>query len=183
MNEQTLDTHPTQEEVIAMLESGELITRYEKLIYKIVHKLLKAHPNENFDELLSEAYWGIMVQAPRYDPKRSSLTSWVFRASYFTAKTYCINPKTHRNIPTEVEDPVFDRAEPESWLTSFLRGLGEDAEFLITAILEAPGELGNVIRNSPPRESRRTLKKHMKKTWGWTLPRWESAWNEIKANL
>lgn len=178
-----MNNFPPQEEVIKMLESGELITRFEKMIYKIVHGLLKVHPNEVFDELLSEAYWGIVQEAPKYDPAKARLSTWIYQAAYYSAKTYCINPKNQRYVPTELEDPIFERAEAESWLSVFLRGLGEDAELLITAILEAPGELENVIRNSPPRKSRRTLKKHMKKTWGWTLPRWESAWNEIKTNL
>ena len=183
MNKQNRDTHPTQDEVIAMLESGELITRFEKMIYKIVHGLLKVHPNEVFDELLSEAYWGIVQNAPKYDPAKARLSTWIYQAAYYSAKTYCINPKNKRYVPTELEDPIFERAEAESWLSGFLRGLGDDAEFLVAVILEAPGELGEILRDASPREIKRALKRHVKKTCGWTLPRWESACNEIKVRL
>lgn len=183
MNKQNRDTQPTQEEVIKMLESGELITRFEKMIYKIVHGLLKVHPNEVFDELLSEAYWGIVQDAPKYDPAKARLSTWIYQAAYYSAKTYCINTKNQRYVPTELEDPIFERAEAESWLSVFLRGLGEDAALLITSILEAPGELSEVIRDESPRKIRRAITKQLKRTLGYSTAKWNRAWQEIKTNL
>ena len=175
--------NPNKEELQELYNSGELIKMHQKMILAIAHKIHERYPAESYDELVSEGYWGIVKGIPKYDPEKSTITTWLYQAAYYQMLSFCTNPVTHRDVPTPEEDPIFERAEEESWLSVFLRGLGEDAELLITAILEAPGELSEVIRNESPRNIRRAITKQLKRTLGYSTVKWNRVWQEIKTNL
>ena len=175
--------NPSKEEIQKLFESGELIRKHQKMILSIAHKVQKRYPSENYDELVSEGYWGVVKCIPKYNPEKAKITTWLYQAAYYQMLSFCTNPVTHRDVPTPEEDPIFERAEEESWLSVFLRGLGEDAELLITAILEAPGELSEVIRNESPRNIRRAITKQLKRTLGYSTVKWNRVWQEIKTNL
>ena len=87
------------------------------------------------------------------------------------------------NIPTDDEDPIFERAEEESWLCSFLRELSEDAEFLVGAVLEAPGELKNIVKESAPKSTQKRLRRYMQSEMQWDVERIERTWEEVKSWL
>lgn len=173
------ETRPAVKDVVKMLESGELVERYQDMVYDLAHKMAAQHPNERFDELVAEGYWGLMEFVPKYDPRRASINTWVYKCIWGSMKTFCINPKTHRHIPTDMTDPVFEVEAKEPWLPSLLRELNEDAKLLVIAALEAPGELAYIIRDRAPSSSRYALCNYMKNTLGWNDNQLNTAWMEV----
>lgn len=173
-----MGNRPSQEEVRKMVKDGSLFLNYQKMVFKIAHNLKKSHPIEDFDDLVAEGYLGILKHAPDYDPEKSSLCTWIYKSAWGRMKTLCIDPKTHREIPTDFTDPIYDQPVKSSVL-SFLKELSEDALFLISTTNESPGELFSVIRESAPATSRKALKKYMEYTIGWEIDRISNAWNEI----
>lgn len=175
--------NPNKEELQELYNSGELIKMHQKMILAIAHKIHKRYPAESYDELVSEGYWGIVKGIPKYDPEKSTITTWLYQAAYYQMLSFCTNPVTHRDIPTDDEDPIFERAEEESWLGSFLRELSEDAEFLVGAVLEAPGELKNIVRESAPKSTQKRLRRYMQSEMQWDVERIERTWEEVKSWL
>ena len=175
--------NPNKEELQELYNSGELIKMHQKMILAIAHKIHKRYPAESYDELVSEGYWGIVKGIPKYDPEKSTITTWLYQAAYYQMLSFCTNPVTHRNIPTDDEDPIFERTEEESWLGSFLRELSEDAEFLVGAVLEAPGELKNIVRESAPKSTQKRLRRYMRRELQWDVERIEKTWEEVKSWL
>ena len=175
--------NPSKEEIQKLFESGELIRKHQKMILSIAHKVQKRYPAESYDELVSEGYWGVVKCIPKYDPEKAKITTWLYQAAYYQMLSFCTSPSAHRDIPTDDEDPIFERAEEESWLCSFLRELSEDAEFLVGAVLEAPGELKNIVRESAPKASRTFLRRYMRRELQWDAERIEKTWEEVKLCL
>ncbi len=175
--------NPSKEEIQKLFESGELIRKHQKMILSIAHKVQKRYPSESYDELVSEGYWGVVKCIPKYDPEKAKITTWLYQAAFYQMLSFCTSPSAHRDIPTDDEDPIFERAEEESWLCSFLRGLSEDAEFLVGAMLEAPGELKNIVRESAPKASRKFLRRYMRRELQWDAERIEKTWEEVKLCL
>ena len=93
------------------------------------------------------------------------------------------NPKTHRHIPRDFQDPVFQRPSKESFFSSILKDLSEDAGVLVKAAIEAPGELKEAIRDTAPKGSQEALKKYMTQALGWPAKRLNHAWSEVSACL
>ena len=170
---------PTNEEVKDMMESGALITQFQDMIYRIAHNMRNTHPNENFEELVAEGYYGIALYVPGYDPEKAALSTWVYRSAWEQMKSMCINPKTHRDIPTDFTDPIFETPAHEPYLIGLFRELGEDAKCLIDTAIEAPGELQNVIRERAPKSSQRALREYMQTTLCWDDTRLSTAWLEV----
>ncbi len=175
--------NPSKEEIQKLFESGELIRKHQKMILSIAHKVQKRYPSENYDELVSEGYWGVVKCIPKYDPEKAKITTWLYQAAYYQMLSFCTSPSAHRDIPTDDEDPIFERAEEESWLCSFLRELSEDAEFLVGAVLEAPGELKNIVRESAPKSTQKRLRRYMQSEMQWDVERIERTWEEVKSWL
>lgn len=175
--------NPSKEEIQKLFESGELIRKHQKMILSIAHKVQKRYPSESYDELVSEGYWGVVKCIPKYDPEKAKITTWLYQAAYYQMLSFCTSPSAHRDIPTDDKDPIFERAEEESWLCSFLRELSEDAEFLVGAVLEAPGELKNIVRESAPKASRKFLRRYMRRELQWDAERIEKTWEEVKLCL
>jgi len=175
--------NPNKEELQELYNSGELIRKHQKMILSIAHKVQKRYPAESYDELVSEGYWGVVKCIPKYDPEKAKITTWLYQAAYYQMLSFCTSPSAHRDIPTDDEDPIFERAEEESWLNGFLRRLSEDAEFLVGAVLEAPGELKNIVRESAPKASRTFLRRYMRRELQWDAERIEKTWEEVKLCL
>lgn len=175
--------NPNKEELQELYNSGELIKMHQKMILAIAHKIHKRYPAESFDELVSEGYWGIVKGIPKYDPEKSTITTWLYQMAYYQMLSFCTNPVTHRDIPTPEEDPVFERLEEESWLNGFLRRLSEDAELLVKAVIEAPEELKNIVRESAPKASCKFLRRYMRRKFHWDAERIEKTWEEVKLCL
>jgi RNA polymerase sigma factor (sigma-70 family) len=175
--------NPNKEELQELYNSGELIKMHQKMILAIAHRIHKRYPAESYDELVSEGYWGIVKGIPKYDSEKSTITTWLYQAAYYQMLSFCTNPVTHRDVPTPEEDSVFERAEEESWLGSFLRELSEDAEFLVGAVLEAPGELKNIVRESAPKSTQKRLRRYMQSEMQWDVERIERTWEEVKSWL
>lgn len=175
--------NPSKEEIQKLFESGELIRKHQKMILSIAHKVQKRYPAESYDELVSEGYWGIVKGIPKYDPEKSTITTWLYQVAYYQMLSFCTNPVTHRDVPTPEEDSVFERIEEESWLNGFLRRLSEDAEFLVGAVLEAPGELKNIVKESAPKSTQKRLRRYMQSEMQWDVERIERTWEEVKSWL
>ncbi len=178
-----IQSRPSQEEVQKMLADGSLIKQFKNMIFKIAHEMKAKHPNEDFEELVSEGYFGIMNYVPKYDPKKSELSTWVQKSAWGQMKNFCINVKMHRDIATEKDSSVFFHMEQKNWLPNFLRELSEDAHLLATATLEAPGQLNDVIRQTAPKTSQKALRRYMKDVLKWDNIRINIAWKEVSACL
>lgn len=173
---------PSNEKVIEMLESGEIVEQYKDMLYYIAHNLRKIHPRENFDELVAEGYWLMMKYAPRYDPKKSTLSTWMYRCLWGELKNYCINPARYRHIPTDFDDPIFMIPMRDSWFTKLMRDLEGDASTLVKIIINSPSEICDLIKKEAPKGSKKAIYQYLKKQ-GWEVWRINRAWHEVKECL
>lgn len=174
---------PPLKEVLRMKDDGTLVEKYKNMVYKIAHDMRKVHPDENFNELVSEGWWGIMLYIDRYDPKKSTINFWIYKSAWDQMKTLCINPKTHRHIPTPPEDNVFERPEEEKWFPSLLKELTEDSILLVRAIVEAGSELDGILKERAPRSSAKKLKRYYTENFNWSKERMNRAWSEVQGVL
>jgi len=175
-------SRPTNAEVQEMIQDGSLVEQYQDMVYKIAHSMKNTHPIEDFDELVSIGWYWVIHRLRDYDPEKSALSTEVYNRAWRGMKSHCMSPKTHREIPTDLSDPVFHHPAEESWLSSFMRDLGEDARVLVNACIEAPAELVDILRPQAPKTSRRALRSYMKKQ-GWDTDRLNLAWEEVSASL
>ena len=171
---------PSKEEVLEMLADGSLISQYERMVYYIAHNVLSAHPRENFDDLVSEGYLGIMLYVPNYDPEKADLSTWVYKSIWGRMKTYCTDPKSKRDIPTDFSDPIFEAEAEENWLLNFAQDLRDDARTLVQIVIDSPGELAEKIRPRAPGASAKALRYFASSVLGWTPGRINCAWKEIQ---
>ena len=174
---------PTREEVCKMLEDGSLIEQFQDMIYKIAHNMREAHLDEDFNELVSEGYWGIMEYVPRYDPEKAALSTWVYKSAWDQMKTFCIKPSRHRLVFTDPQDNIFVVKAQENWFSSFLKMVGEDAGLLARAAVEAPEELHHAVRERAPVGSKKALKSYMEENFGWGDVEFNKAIGELSACL
>lgn len=167
------------------LSTEEVIKKYQKMVYKIAHSLSRQH-GEDFDELVSEGYFAIIKAYPQYNPKKAKLSTWLYTCIWNAMKTYCINPKVHRHVPVDFEDPESGFSElpcKESWLSRVFREIGEEARAMIEIALEAPEELADEIRTSAPVSSGKALRAYMIDVMDWTPKKVEKIWREIQTCL
>lgn len=172
-------TRPSKEQVQEMLADGTLIEQFQNMVYSIAHKMVLLHKNERFDELVSEGFWGIVRYAPKYDPKKSGLSTWIYKCAWGQMKTFCIDPKTHRHIPTDFTSPIFEVEAKESWFPKLLRELNDDAKLLVMSAIEAPNELNSIVRERAPKASKEALLQYAVDTLGWDANRINLAWSEV----
>jgi len=153
-------TRPKNETAVQMLKTGYLIRKYKKMIYRVAFKILTQHPNEKFDELVSEGLHEIVRTIHRYDPDQAMLSTWIYRCCWGAMKNYCLNQKVQRHIPHENSDPVFQELQnKENWIGTFLQELGEDAQALVQYIFEAQEELAHILNETAPKLAQRHLRK------------------------
>jgi hypothetical protein len=175
-----VDKRPSQKQVKEMLKSGTLIKQFEKMVYNIAHKMSKKYPDENYEELVSEGFWGIINYVPNYDPEKACLSTWMYKAAFGRMHYLCWNPKFHRHIPTGFKKISIVYEEP--WSINFLRELSEEASFLARTVLEAPTELAHAL-DVTPRTSRRSLRRYLKKNTDWSEKKIKRTWEELSECL
>jgi len=174
---------PTKKEVEKMLSNGTLIKQFEKMVYEIAHEMLKKYPDENYNELVSEGFWGIVNYVPKYNPEKAELSTWLYKAAWGYMKNFCSNPKTHRHIPTDFTGTKLEIIDGNTWAINFLKGLSEEASFLANTVIEAPMELAHVLSDSSPKTSRKSLRKYLKKNTDWSERKVKQTWEEISECL
>ena len=179
----TKETRPSKEDVQRDLADGTLIEKYQKMVFRIAHNMMKVHPAESFDELVAEGYWGILQWVPRYEPEKCSIDTWVYKSAWDVMKDFCRDPRRHRHIFVDPTTSEYTGIAKENWFTSFLWELSEDASILATTVVESPTELEHVIRETARITSRRALKEYMLKKYGWSRTRINNALREISECL
>ena len=174
---------PTKIQVEKMLKDGTLVKQFENMVYGLAHKMKAQFPNEDFDEIVSEGFWGIICMAPKYNPDKGAISTWLYKCIWGHMKNMCEHKGTHRHIPTDFTDPIFETASKGSWVSNFLNELSEDASFLARTALEAPKELQHILSDTAPMTSKKHLRKYMKNTKEWTEKRIEKTWGELEECL
>ena len=164
------------------LSPEKIWSEYGKMIMKIAHGLSKKY-NKPYDELLSEGMFGVLKKLPRWEPKRASLCTYIYRCSYFKMLDLCIKPL--REIPMDVYNPVeaknpfIQKEDKPNLFQKFLDELSEETRHLIKIIFEAPEELFEAIRPNKPKTSQKTLRNFMVDVMDWTTPDVNRAFAEV----
>lgn len=180
-----LKSKPTKAEVEAALSSGELITQFEEMIYKMAWNFSRRF-QEDLDELVALGYFGIACFAKEYDPKKSCLSTHIYRIAWHRMSNHCRNKDRvhHTLIDFQDEERPFDvPAKAEFWLTRLCSEISDEAKALIQIVLEAPEELGDTLRTSAPLTSAKALRAYMIDALDWTPEKVDTVWREVELCL
>jgi len=169
---------PSKEQVLQMLESGELYEEHKDMLHKIANQIHRQHPWCNKGDLVFEGNFAIVKAAYKWNPEKNmAISTWVYKVLYGWMKNVAIHPRQFDTFATDHTDPVFE-TEARTDFSGFISELREDAKLLVRAVIEAPGELGDLLRPRAPVASQKALRKYMTKQ-GWSEGRIESAWLEV----
>ena len=155
---------------------------YHKMIMGIAHKISKQF-FKPYDELLSEGIFRVFEKLPKFDPKRSSLCTYVNRCATFGMLDYCIKPP--KEIPHDSHNAwgepnkVFDIETKPSWVKGFLAEVSEETRHLIRVFFEAPEELYEAVRPNQPKTAQKALRTYMIDALDWSQDKVEQAFREI----
>lgn len=61
--------------------------------------------------------------------------------------------------------------------------LSDEGRFLVRVILEAPGELIDVLTPRAPKRSKKAVVKHLRKSEGWSRLKVQRVWKEVEESL
>ena len=135
------------------MNAEEIWAQYENMFHSIANRIAGAGAPMH-DDLVQEGFLGVMEKLPSYDSTASSVSTWVYRVARFRMLDFI--RAGARNGPVldvtdsgEDEKPGLALPARTSWLENLLTEMGDEAQALIHAILEAPEELAQITWRRP----------------------------------
>jgi hypothetical protein len=127
--------------------------KVEKMLCSLAWKVAQACP-VTFEESRSEAYLAFMLACQTYDSRRGSkFSSWCYFKVWTSLRSWITKRTRDPLICTEMNDELTGFApEQRGEIMDMIGGLSEDAQEIISLLLETPAEILEVGRiSSGPR--------------------------------
>lgn len=124
---------PADEELVARLASGDrqalqpLFERHREFVFRVA--LGACGEREDAVEIVQEVFLALFRQAPRIDPRRGRLTTWLYRV----ARNQCTDRRRRAARPVADPDPPREQLSPDQVLLD-----EERRELLTRAVARLP---------------------------------------------
>ena len=169
------------------LRDMQLTAAYEdlqRLVYFITHRFAKKY-GVPFEDLISEAHVIFMEQYARFDPSRGShLSSWIYLKVRFGLVSFMRKQYKHLRLASIDEAPE-QSCDPEIFLTDLRGSLSEEANAIVSLVLDMPKDFELLLRINRANTKRAVLSsihEHLTDQ-GWTEDEVEKYVSEISAVL
>lgn len=126
-------------------------------------------PGIDFDDLLQEASIAYLKALKTYDKDRGGVTTHVWSCVRNHLRTYLKQEMLHRQPLQELETAIDCKSNPDFWTN-----LSEDAQKLLSSIMERSGQFINL----KPKEAQKEIASDLKNR-GWNPEKIEKGMREL----
>jgi hypothetical protein len=140
-----------------------------------------------FEEMVDEAESGLGFRLAMYGDEyltspSCSESSFCYRSIYWMLQQ---SRRYEHHIPfSTVQEEVKEEWEHKpGWLTTFLRGLGDEARELVNIVIQAPQEIAADVTTATRARGRHAIRNYLRDVMGWPEEKIDRAWAEVRSCL
>jgi hypothetical protein len=157
--------------------------QFGDMIHNIAWKQKDRHAGISHEELVSDAFYEVLLRLPRYNPDRGALSTFVYQNAYYALLTRACKEKREwcdSELMGADDGSIFDQQEArESFLVRARKHLTEEAFEIVQAVADVPWELADELSLRAPVRSRRALHHYMRSEKGWNKKQWATNQLEV----
>lgn len=164
-----------------MTENERLLNQYQRMAWKIAHKIHRRFRHYSREELLLEAEDAIILAGARgdYDPAKGAESTWMYNSIYWHMMDYVKAGRKVREVCETDHGSIPDRPSRTSRLGNILRDLGAEARELIDTIIMAPADIAEDVSTATKSRGREAVRNYLMEH-GWSSQKLNRAWAEAR---